>query len=764
MTFDEATGKATIIVESNGWVELKISNLNYVEDEDVPSIEETPEEEEFPGKEEEEEEVVLENAALNKSVTGSHADTDADHPYSKVTDGTTTCGDYDYANFGDVNEAVWAQIDLGEARDISEIQMWRYNRDARQDKDTVILLSESGDFTDQVNTLVIWNSNESKETTWPNGVGEEGTHTLPVGSDPLYPENEATGGKSFLVYGDNVQWLNGNKDGVPTAENNTFAARYVRVYMNGNSLGGESNHLIEVKVMAIAQEEPQEPEEGVIIDNLAQGKTVTGAPESSNNFVRVVDNNRNCQAGTYYETENTWEGWKDHNGAVWAQIDLGKVRDVSEVKMWRYFTDFRAYNDTVILLSPDENFADNTTLVIWNSNGNGGNDNDGAFWSNSQGSDETHTFNKGQDPLYIETSDGKTFPVYGENVAWKNGSQEGVPTEENNTFKARYVRVYMNGNTQYTNATMETVKENGKGASNHLIEVQVMGIVELEDTDVPEQVTGIEAVERGTTSAMIGFLPSMDNMGVKCYEMNWGKTGEKPQVTELNQTRYKLTGLESGAEYTVSIVAVDYFGNKSEPATYVFKTYEEDDFVVKASVASGKYEETQNVTLSAGADGEIWYTLDGTEPFDEDGNPSASAKKYNSGNEVVISKSGSLHAAVKPGDNVWPTSAFFYLIGGEEVMDFEAPEAPVNVTVTETSARGAIIRWNSGADADIAAFNVYVDGEKVSSQNVTRMAATQTAITDLTPGTAYQVYVTAVDEAGNESLRSKTVEFVTRLQ
>ena len=96
-------------------------------------------------------------------------------------------------------------------------------------------------------------------------------------------------------------------------------------------------------------------------------------------------------------------------------------------------------------------------------------------------------------------------------------------------------------------------------------------------------------------------------------------------------------------------------------------------------------------------------------------------------------------------------------------MDFEAPAAPAEVTVVETATTEAVVSWSS-SDADIKAFNVYVDGEKKAEVNIARSAMMQTTITDLTPETAYQVYVTAIDAAGNESIRSKTVEFVTRVQ
>jgi len=408
------------------------------------------------------------------------------------------------------------------------------------------------------------------------------------------------------------------------------------------------------------------------------------------------------------------------------------------------------------MLSPDKNFAPDNTLVLWNGNGANGGKNGAAVTSwpgNGNGSTGTHTLPTGTDPAYNETADGKVFTVTDSTVKWLDGSTtRALPTD---TYDARYLRIYMNGNSDNT--------------SNHVIEIEVYGIegeFVLEDTEAPEQVTGIEAVERYATSAVISFLPSMDNMGLKGYKLRVNKQGEDATVTEINQTTYELTGLESNTTYEVSVIAVDNFDNESEVSeTYTFTTRNEKDFVVSASVPSGRYEDVQSVTLSAPAatEGVIYYTLDGTEPFDENGEPKATAIEYIDGESITIAQPCTLHAALKLYGKAWATCAYFYQIGEEGQMDFDAPSAPAEVTVVETATTEAIISWSS-SDADIKAFNVYVDGEKKAEVNIARSVVMQTTISDLQPGVAYQVYITAVDGAGNESIRSRTVEFVTRIQ
>lgn len=680
------------------------------------------------------------NLAEGKTATGSHSPGNS-RPYSKIVDGVTSCGDNDYANFGDVNDAVWAQIDLGDVQKVEKVQMWRYNRDTRQYKDTVILLSEDKNFPED-NTLVIWNSNDDNDAKWVNEQGSTEKHALPIGSDSLY--TETTNGQEFKVYGNNVQWLNGSKDGVPTAENSRFKARYVRVYMNGSS-AGQSNHLIEVKVYG----EPRiEATPEVTYDtNLATraGTAVSTATSSDRPASKAIDGSKDINQYT--------DPGGNAGGAQWIQLDLGIKHQVNNVALWRYTG--RPYYNTVVMLSPDKNFAPDTTLVLWNGNGANGGKNGAAVTSwpgDGNGSTGTHTIPEGTDPHYNETADGKVFKVTDSSVKWLNGSTTNLPDE---TYEARYVRIYMNGNSANT--------------SNHVVEIEVYGIegeFVLEDTEAPEQVTGIEAVERYATSAVISFLPSMDNMGLKGYEFSVKKQGEEASVIEINQTTYELTGLEPNTTYEVSVIAVDNYDNKSEVSeTYTFTTRNENDFVVSASVASGRYEDAQSVTLSApaAAEGVIYYTMDGTEPFDENGNPKLTAVEYKDGDTISITQSCTLHAALKLYGRAWATCAYFYQIGEEGQMDFDAPAAPTEVTVVETAATEAIVSW-SGADADIRFFNVYVNGEKKAEVNITRSVMMQTTITDLTPETAYQIYITAVDGAGNESIRSRTVELVTRTQ
>lgn len=107
------------------------------------------------------------------------------------------------------------------------------------------------------------------------------------------------------------------------------------------------------------------------------------------------------------------------------QIDLGDIREVTSVNLWRYFKDGRTYRDTVVALSADESFTKDD-VILFNSD-----------------ADNVHKLGAGKDKAYAETESGKSF-----------AAPKGT--------KARYVRVYMRG-------------QDDAKTTNHVVELEVIG-------------------------------------------------------------------------------------------------------------------------------------------------------------------------------------------------------------------------------------------------------------------------------------------------
>ena len=86
-------------------------------------------------------------------------------------------------------------------------------------------------------------------------------------------------------------------------------------------------------------------------------------------------------------------------------------------------------------------------------------------------------------------------------------------------------------------------------------------------------------------------------------------------------------------------------------------------------------------------------------------------------------------------------------------------KAPVDVKVSEITETSAKASWKNAADGkEAAGYNVYVDGVKLNKELLTEASC---GLTNLKAETTYFVEVTAVDAAGNESVKSEKVTFKT---
>ncbi len=87
------------------------------------------------------------------------------------------------------------------------------------------------------------------------------------------------------------------------------------------------------------------------------------------------------------------------------------------------------------------------------------------------------------------------------------------------------------------------------------------------------------------------------------------------------------------------------------------------------------------------------------------------------------------------------------------VPDTVAPISP-NGLVGEPSDSQFNIMWDQNTETDLDGYNVYVDGVKI---NNTVISTTNYTLTNLYNGQEYNIYITAVDIYGNESLPSHIV-------
>jgi chitodextrinase len=94
--------------------------------------------------------------------------------------------------------------------------------------------------------------------------------------------------------------------------------------------------------------------------------------------------------------------------------------------------------------------------------------------------------------------------------------------------------------------------------------------------------------------------------------------------------------------------------------------------------------------------------------------------------------------------------------------DVQAPTVPTNFRVSGTTTTSISLSWGASSDSGgsgRAGYRIYRDGSSTPLATVTGRTYTNTG---LTSGTSYTYWVTAYDNAGNESAPAGPVTGATR--
>lgn len=98
-----------------------------------------------------------------------------------------------------------------------------------------------------------------------------------------------------------------------------------------------------------------------------------------------------------------------------------------------------------------------------------------------------------------------------------------------------------------------------------------------------------------------------------------------------------------------------------------------------------------------------------------------------------------------------------YLYTGTNPTDTEAPTVPTNLRETSISSASASVAWNASSDnIGVTGYMVYVN----NTQNAVT-SSTSVTISNLTANTTYNITVSAIDAAGNESAKSSALSVTT---
>ena len=219
-----------------------------------------------------------------------------------------------------------------------------------------------------------------------------------------------------------------NKPEEPTKEGFTF----IGWYLEGSDIPYDFDTMVTSDIVLYAKWEVKPDNLALNAIGIAAHWTVDDAVMAENSgspLSRIKDDNY-----TDYGRHGLF-GQDSRSESSYIQLDLGQVYEVASLNLYRYWEDSRTYDATVIAVSQDSEFKNKTILY------------------NSDTSGEVHELGIGTDEKYPETSAGKEILVKD-----SNGNKT--------TVDARYVRVYMCGQTKRTQSSYN---------ENHIVELQVWG-------------------------------------------------------------------------------------------------------------------------------------------------------------------------------------------------------------------------------------------------------------------------------------------------
>lgn len=326
------------------------------------------------------------------------------------------------------------------------------------------------------------------------------------------------------------------------------------------------------------------------------------------------------------------------------------------------------------------------------------------------------------------------------------------------------------------------------------------------DTQAPTAPASLVASNLTSTSVMLGWNASTDNVGVTGYQVFRNGT----QIQTTTSTSLTVSGLSAATSYAFTVKATDAAGNVSGASNTVNVTTPTESVVYCASKGSnatyewiagvklGTFTKTSGgagytdftttqinltsgqsyaLTLTPGFSGstyqeywKIWidYNKDGVFDTDELAfDAGALSSSAVSGNLTLpISASGTTRMRVSMKYNGAQTACETFSYGEVEdytvvisqgVADTQAPTAPSQLLASNTTTTGTILAWNASTDnVGVAGYYVYKNGVQIQQTSGTNLT-----VSGLSAGTSYSFTVKAFDAAGNVSASSNTASVTT---
>jgi chitodextrinase len=277
------------------------------------------------------------------------------------------------------------------------------------------------------------------------------------------------------------------------------------------------------------------------------------------------------------------------------------------------------------------------------------------------------------------------------------------------------------------------------------------------DTQAPTSPNDLTATSIQQTTIGISWTPSTDDVSVKEYRVYV----DGALIATTTTTSFTLDKLAAETAYSIYVIAVDEAGNASNASSALkVTTAKAPDTQAPTSPTGLTATDTQKTTIGISwtastdnvavkeykiyVDGTLKSSTSGT-AFSLDGLTAGTAYSIY---VVAVDEAGNSSAA---------STALKVTTLANVVADTAAPSTATSLTASEITTSSVKVSWNAATDnVGVTEYQLFVDG----TQNSTT-TTTSTTISGLTKATAYSIYVTAKDAAGNTSAASEALKVTT---
>ncbi len=279
------------------------------------------------------------------------------------------------------------------------------------------------------------------------------------------------------------------------------------------------------------------------------------------------------------------------------------------------------------------------------------------------------------------------------------------------------------------------------------------------DTQAPSVPAGLKLSAVTESTASLSWNASTDNTGVKGYRIY---VNGKSVVTTAG-TSYKITGLNAGTTYSVTVTAYDAASNESAKSQALSITTvsvgtpdTQAPSVPAGLVLSSVTASTASLSWNASTDNT------GVKGYRIYANGQSAGTTAGTSYKIAGLNAGTTYSvAVTAYDAASNESAKSQALSittiSTETPDTEAPSVPTGLVINGKTENTVSLSWSPSTDnVSVSGYIIFVDGTVKGTSPDTGFT-----INDLTANTSYSLSVLAYDASSNKSAESEAIPVTT---